>query len=115
MYRDELSHHGILGMKWGIRRSEAQLERARGRKNPEDPKKSKKDIKSMSDDDLRKLVDRLQMEKRYTQLSEETVKKGQDRVEKLLKAGSTLATATSTAITIYNNAEKIKEIINKKK
>ena len=30
MDRNELTHYGILGMKWGVIRTEAQLARARG-------------------------------------------------------------------------------------
>lgn len=36
MVNNELRHHGIKGMKWGIRRSEAQLARARGKETSSD-------------------------------------------------------------------------------
>ena len=32
-YTGELQHHGIKGMKWGVRRSQAVLDRAAGRKS----------------------------------------------------------------------------------
>ena len=36
-----LCHHGIKGMKWGVRRSEAELARARG-ETPKTTSKTKK-------------------------------------------------------------------------
>jgi hypothetical protein len=108
-----LEHHGILGMKWGVRRTEAQLGRARGSSKASSNGDGKKGVKEMSDDELRKVVNRLQMEQQYSKLLKDDVGKGKQFVQKIIKTGATVAAVTTTALTIYNNAGKIKEIIEK--
>jgi hypothetical protein len=65
----------------------------------------------MSDAELRSKLNRLQMEKQYNQLSDKDTKRGKEFVDKTIKAAGTVATVTTTALTIYNNYDKIKKII----
>lgn len=112
----ELRHHGIKGMKWGVRRTEAQLARARGKGEvSEDYAKahSKKSVKTMSDAELRSRLNRIQMEQQYSKLVSSDVSAGKRFASKVLKAGTTVATVTTTALTIYNNFDKIKKIVSK--
>lgn len=109
---DYLTHYGILGMKWGVRRTPAQPARARGSSKRKSDNKKK--VKSMSDDELRRVVNRLQMERQYSQLSQSNVSKGKEYAQKVIKAGTTVAAVTTTAIAIYNNVGKIKAIVEKK-
>lgn len=119
MNRDELIHYGILGMKWGVRRTPAQLARARGvskttssnnRKSSTSKTKSstntkKKSVSEMSDEELNRAVRRLQLEKQYRELSPKQVSLGK-KVAKAVVKDVVVPAATE----VSRNA--LKEVMN---
>lgn len=77
MENNQLYHHGILGMKWGVRRfqnKDGSLTKA-GKKrygdDSDEKKPKKKSVKDMSDDELNKAIRRAQMEDQYKNLRPE--------------------------------------------
>ena len=92
---DVLIHYGILGMKWGVRRyqnKDGSLTSAGKKrygnnddikdspqKNTEEPKK--KSVKDMSDEELRREVNRMQLEQNYLRMTGQNIEKGKSAVE----------------------------------
>lgn len=93
MERNELAHYGILGMKWGVRRTEAQLARARGKSSNSSDNDS---VKNMSDQELRSKINRIRMEQDYAKLtsSPSAMSAGQKFIAGIL-VGSATAVASS--------------------
>ena len=82
---NELMHYGVKGMKWGVRRTAAQLghylsskgkkvmDRLRARRDKkkqvkEETKATKKDVKDMTNDELRAAIARKKLENEYEQM-----------------------------------------------
>lgn len=73
---NSLQHYGVLGMKWGVRRTPAQLGKNKSSRKKrgflgakqKSESSSKKTVKDMTDDEIRKKISRLELEKRYKDL-----------------------------------------------
>lgn len=110
MESNELYHYGIKGMKWGVRRTPAQLGRSSGKKKSktygwsEDAKRAnvikKKSVEQMSNNELRELNKRMELEQNYKRLNPSKIRKG-------LAIAGTVAGAIGTANAIYNNGNNL--------
>lgn len=152
MENNYLEHHGVLGMKWGVRKSRPSSGRtssakkassftfgrtkiknkAKTRTNSEEAKPKKKSIKDMSDDELKTQINRLELEKRYRDLSKvvnpQPSKKGKDFTMRVLEkigentltnigtqaANKALGTAINKAFKVDSN-DTVNRIVNPNK
>lgn len=64
-----LKHHGIKGMKWGVRRKSKKT--SSGSKSPSsnEGRYKSRSVKSLSDQELRSRIQRIELEKRYKDLT----------------------------------------------
>lgn len=92
-----LQHHGIKGMKWGVRR---------GRKSSmsDDAKEvaeiKKKKVSEMTNAELKKLNARQELEQKHKQFNPGVIKKA-------TKFVATAAVATTTILTLRSNSKKL--------
>lgn len=127
---NELTHYGVKGMKWGIRRDRrSNASTKRTKKIKRSRAKDTKNRRLLSDEELKKRINRLELEKKYKQLSDEDLHPGRAMVKKFLgsvggkvvssAAIGSLAYAGKVAISKKPNLEEAANYIfpnpNKKK
>lgn len=135
---DTLAHHGILGMKWGVRRyqnkdgtltPEGRKRYGDGDANTDsdsgnesvDTKKTRvlksrsaaelyKHADLFSDAELKQAYDRLSLEANIKKLSPAKVNKGEQYVAKLLKTSASVTKLIDDATKTYANIDKVMKL-----
>jgi hypothetical protein len=107
-----LYHHGIKGMKWGVRRSKAQLGykvsskkskvQSADDKKKADMKKASKNRRLLSDTNLKQRIERIKLEKQLKELTDEELSPGKKFIKDVLSSsGKKAATAIATGAILY--------------
>ena len=95
--KDILKHHGVRGMRWGVRKAVTSTSSTSSTEAPKKPSLSKESVSrekswrtqykkrgQMSNEQLKKEVDRLRLESEFKRLSTEVNKNNQTRGQKLI-------------------------------
>lgn len=99
-----LAHHGVRGMKWGVRRSRSELSPAGA--HPDASKQGeawtrarKGGTKALSDKELNDLVRRMNLEQQYSSMVRKgtLISRGQARAAEIIAIGVTINAAIAFA------------------
>ena len=117
VYSDELYHHGVKGMQWGVRK---EVVSTIGKTSRETANKFGSNhkiqasssalakAKSMSDADLKKRTSRLELENRY--VNAKTAQAGKSKIDSILSTIGTLSAAAVGVMTVYDKYNKTRPV-----
>lgn len=112
-FDNQLFHYGIKGMRWGIRRTAEELGHitegsSRGLNAVSNLKRRKSNrlnpaAKNMTDDELRRVINRINLEKQYSDLTRKDTSRGLDTVKDILAVVGSVAAITVAGVNLYSS------------
>lgn len=96
---DILEHAGVKGMKWGVRKnpkaSSGTTKKVSGKNSSSTDRKAvdkirEKKVSQMSDKQLKRAINRMNLEKQYRDLSPSKMKKGHNKVKSAIAVAGTV-------------------------
>lgn len=105
---NELYHHGILGMKWGVRRDRSRSGGSNRKKSRSEDSRDasaikKKKLNQMSNAELKRVNERRRLEQEYSRLNPKSVSRGWKYV-------ATAAGVMGTALSVYNSGSQLVQL-----
>lgn len=117
---DDLTHYGVIGMKWGKRKAANQAGSENKRKKR--PKKLSRedsmakdlqDAKKMSHRELQERVNKLRLEHEYVRLNSTQYNDTRTKMDNAISTMGKISAATGTALVLYKNIDKIVKMSSK--
>ena len=113
-YPDYLMHYGVLGMKWGRRKSPSSVFKSIKKKRmdsyssdyKETRKMRRKSSKKLSNDELKKLNNRMRLEQEYNRLSTSQINRGYEVAKKTVAIAGTIGGLYAISQSDYAKAGK---------
>lgn len=113
-YPDYLMHYGVLGMKWGRRKFQSSVRKSKKQKRAdsyssdyqETRKMRRKSSKKLSNDELKKLNNRMRLEQEYNRLSTSQVNRGLEVAKKIVSIAGTIGGLYAISQSDYVKAGK---------
>lgn len=104
---NELRHYGVLGMRWGKRKSNSNTVSPKNKNNSDQSVKDERKVASknrrtLSDAELKKRIERMELERKMKDLTDKDIAPGRKAVNEILSnSGKKVATTVLTGATLY--------------